>query len=96
MPDPNDAYEWWFSIFFVAVGVIGFTMSLGNTISVVAEMQLERQMERLVRRGITVDMIDEMDIDGSGEVERIEFLQTMLVKWKRFVLHIILHHRRAQ
>ena len=90
--------EWWFNICFVAVCVVSFTMCLGNIVSLVAEILLQRRMDLLVQQGITLDMIEEMDIDNSGEVrcitsqhcachvgqvERIEFLQTMLVKWGR-------------
>ncbi len=75
--------EWWFSIVFVAFGVVSFTMCLGNIASIVAELKLKRRMQRLVKQGITSDMIKSMDKDGSGDVDRLEFLSHMLVEWGR-------------
>jgi hypothetical protein len=75
--------EWWFSIVFVSIGVVSFTLCLGNIVSIVAELLVHYRMDTLVRRGVTLQMIEEMDVDGSGEIERIEFLQTMLVEWGR-------------
>jgi Ca2+-binding EF-hand superfamily protein len=75
--------QWWFSIVFVSFGVVSFTLCLGNIVSIVAELLVHYRMDTLVKRGVTMEMIEEMDVDGSGEIERIEFLQTMLVEWGR-------------
>ena len=83
MSDITSTVEWWFNIVFVATCVVSFTLCLTNIVTLVAEILLQRRMDQLVKRGITMDMIEEMDVNGSGEVERIEFLQTMLVKWGR-------------
>eukprot|EP00042_Codosiga_hollandica_P027404 m.136422 g.136422 ORF g.136422 m.136422 type:complete len:307 (+) comp52473_c0_seq4:367-1287(+) len=75
--------EWWFSILFVSIGVLSFTSCLGNIASAVAEIKIRREIDRLVKRGITMEMIHHMDVDKNGEVDRLEFLSCMLVQWGR-------------
>ena len=43
------------------------------------EMEEERHVQEFIDRGVTVEMIKEIDADNSGEVDKLEFLCYMLV-----------------
>ena len=61
-----------------AVGV--FAMQAARLARIVMNAEVERAVVRFISRGVSVEMIREIDADGSGSVERHEFLAYMLVK----------------
>ena len=65
---------------YVLVGVAGFASLAAGIVRSVAEMEVERAVSAFVREGITREMIDEMDADGSRSVDRFEFLSYFLVR----------------
>jgi len=69
----------WFCIVYLLIAVGGFAMSLSKFSSIVMEVEAERAMNEFVNRGVSMAMIEEMDVDGSGSVDRAEFLRYMLI-----------------
>ena len=53
--------------------------ALGKLASILMEMEEERHVQEFIDRGVTVEMIKEIDADNSGEVDKLEFLCYMLV-----------------
>jgi hypothetical protein len=47
------------------------------------EIEEERHVQEFIDRGVTVEMIKEIDADNSGEVDKAEFLCYMLVRFAR-------------
>jgi hypothetical protein len=69
----------WFCIVYLLIAVGGFAMSLSKFSSIVMEVEAERALNEFVNRGVSMAMIEEMDVDGSGSVDRAEFLRYMLI-----------------
>lgn len=65
---------------YVLVGVAGFASLAAGIVRSVAEMEVERAVSAFVREGVTREMIDEMDVDGSRSIDRFEFLSYFLVR----------------
>ena len=53
--------------------------ALGKLAGILMEMEEERHVQEFIDRGVTVEMIKEIDADNSGEVDKLEFLCYMLV-----------------
>jgi hypothetical protein len=58
------------------------------------EIEEERHVENFIKRGVTVDMIKQIDIDNSGEVDKAEFLCYMLVMLNTSYIAININTRR--
>ncbi len=54
-------------------------MSLGKLGSLGAEIERARDVDAFVARGISLAMLEEMDTDHSGDVDRGEFLKYVLL-----------------
>ena len=61
-----------------AVGV--FALQAARLVRVVMEIEVEREVAAFVKKGVSPEMIAEIDVDGGGSVDRNEFLEYMLVK----------------
>eukprot|EP00908_Phaeocystis_cordata_P016508 Transcript_27767.p1 GENE.Transcript_27767~~Transcript_27767.p1 ORF type:complete len:652 (+),score=232.50 Transcript_27767:94-2049(+) len=65
---------------YMVVAVVGFASLAAGLVRTFAELEVERQLDEFVREGVTSEMIEEMDGDASGAVERAEFLSYFLVR----------------
>ena len=65
---------------YMVVAVVGFFSLSGGVVRAFAQLEVERHVEAFVRDGITTGMIEEMDVSGSGTVDRAEFLSLFLVR----------------
>jgi hypothetical protein len=68
--------------------------ALGKFASILMEIEEERHVEEFINRGVTVDMIKQIDIDNSGEVDKAEFLCYMLVMRNTSYIAINMNTRR--
>jgi potassium channel subfamily K len=68
-----------FVSFYALVGVACTGWALGQFARVVMVQAEKRELERVIKRGVTTRMINEMDITKDGDVDRMEFLCYMLV-----------------
>lgn len=68
-----------FMTFYMLVAVGGCALSMSKFGSIIMEIEADRQVERFVGRGVTEGMINDMDGDGSGSIDKSEFLAYMLV-----------------
>jgi len=74
----NQATRWFNSVYLLfAVG--GFAVSLSKFGTVVIEIEAEKAVNDFVKRGVSEAMIEEMDADKSGSVDKAEFLRYMLI-----------------
>ena len=64
---------------YALIGVACTGWSLGQFAAIAMQAEEKRQIKRLVKRGVTEAMIEEMDVTGDGEVDKMEFLCFMLV-----------------
>jgi len=69
-----------FGAVFMLIGVALFAEVAGRFGMVFVDMEKDGHLRRFVERGVTESMIEEMDADHSGNVDRVEFLRFMLVK----------------
>jgi hypothetical protein len=65
-----------FLLFAVAI----FARSLGKLMTVCIDWYAEYQMNRLIAGGVTEELIQEMEADSEGRIERYEFVAYMLAK----------------
>jgi len=68
-----------FDIFYILLGVPLMGMAVLKFAEVWARIERQRSIDRFVKQGVTLEVIEAMDDDKSGEVERAEFLAYMLV-----------------
>lgn len=61
----------------VAVGSVAY--GLGKLVDVLCNISKVRRIERFCARGVTSDLIAEIDVGGDGSVSRLEFASYMLV-----------------
>jgi hypothetical protein len=61
----------------VAVGSVAY--GLGKLVEVLCNIGKVRRIERFCARGVTTDLIAEIDVGGDGAVSRLEFASYMLV-----------------
>lgn len=64
---------------YILVAVSGLAVSLSKFGAIIMEIEADRAVDAFVARGVSEGMISEIDRDGSGSVDRSEFLQHMLV-----------------
>ena len=64
---------------YALIGVACTGWSLGQFAAIAMQAEEKRQIKRVVKRGVTEAMIEEMDVTGDGEVDKMEFLCFMLV-----------------
>ena len=60
-----------------AVGSVAY--GLGKLVEVLCNIGKVRRIERFCARGVTTDLIAEIDVGGDGAVSRLEFASYMLV-----------------
>lgn len=68
-----------FAVVYLLLAVGGFAMALGSIATVIMDMEQERAIAAFVARGVSAEMIMEMDADKNGSVDKVEFLEHMLV-----------------
>jgi len=68
-----------FDIFFILIGVSLMALALAKFAEVWARIEQKKQIEKFIAMGVTMEVIEAIDEDKSGEVDRAEFLAYMLV-----------------
>ena len=68
-----------FTNIYLLVGVGAFAASIGRYAAAMAEEEEQRQLQAFVARGVSQDLIDAIDTDGDGTVERQEFIEYCLL-----------------
>ena len=68
-----------FAVFYTLVAVGCFATSLGHLSAMIMEYETERAVAAFVARGVSAELISEMDCDGNGKVDRFEFVTHMLL-----------------
>jgi len=69
----------WFNTVYMLFAVGGFAVSLSKFGTIIMEVEAERAINEFVTRGVSEAMIEEMDEDKSGSVDKAEFLRYMLI-----------------
>jgi hypothetical protein len=64
---------------YLLVGVGAFAASIGRYAAAMAEEEERRQLQAFVARGVSQELIDAIDTDGDGTVERQEFIEYCLL-----------------
>merc|ERR1719173_128185 len=54
--------------------------AVGRFTAVLARGEQQKQIDAFVKRGITTEVIEALDADGSGYIDKAEFLEYMLVQ----------------
>ena len=68
-----------FTNVYLLVGVGAFAASIGRYAAAMAEEEERRQLQAFVARGVSQELIDAIDTDGDGTVERQEFIEYCLL-----------------
>ena len=68
-----------FTNVYLLVGVGAFAASIGRYAAAMAEEEEQRQLQAFVARGVSQELIDAVDTDGDGTVERQEFVEYCLL-----------------
>jgi len=63
----------------MVIAVIIVANGFGTLVEVIGIVGKIHRIEKFCSRGVTADLISEIDEDGSGDVDRFEFLTYMLV-----------------
>jgi len=69
-----------FGTFFVFFGVSLMAFAVGRFAAVLARVEQQKQIDEFVKRGITTEVIEALDADGSGYIDKAEFLEYMLLQ----------------
>jgi len=64
---------------FLLIGVTIFLDAAGRIASAVSIWELEREVKSFIAQGVSPELIETLDVDGSGSITRDEFLRYMLV-----------------
>ena len=70
---PSLSSNWqtrFFLIFYLLLAVGTFGHALGRCASIIMEVEQERAVARFVARGVSVELIRDIDQDGDGSVDR--------------------------
>jgi hypothetical protein len=68
-----------FEIAFMVVSVVAVANGFGTLVEVIGVVGKIHRIEKFCSRGVTADLIAEIDDDKSGDVDKFEFLTYMLV-----------------
>jgi len=69
-----------FGTFFVFFGVSMTAFAVGRFTAVLVRVEQQKQIDEFVQKGITTEVIEALDADGSGYIDKAEFLEYMLVQ----------------
>lgn len=69
-----------FGTFFVFFGVSMMAYAVGRFATVLARVEQQKQINEFIKKGITTEVIEALDADGSGYIDKAEFLEYMLVQ----------------
>lgn len=69
-----------FGTFFVFFGVSMMAFAVGRFAAILARIEQQKQIDAFIKRGITNEVIEALDADGSGYIDKAEFLEEMLVQ----------------
>lgn len=67
-----------FCVFFLPISVLSVGYAAGQLISLMLQMETARRVNLFISRGVTPEMIREMDWNNSGEIDKFEFVTYML------------------
>jgi len=68
----------WFTIFYCLVGVTFVSLLMGGFAALYMQGEARKKMQRMADKGVTPAMFRQMDIEGTGEVTRAQFLEFMM------------------
>ena len=66
------------AVFFIPIAVGVVSSSIGGIVNVFVEEELKRANAKLMGREMTVEDLDEINVDGTEGVEKLEFVEFML------------------
>jgi len=69
-----------FGTFFVFFGVSMMAFAVGRFAAILARIEQQKQIDEFIKKGITNEVIEALDADGSGYIDKAEFLEEMLVQ----------------
>ena len=68
-----------FNAFYMLLAVASVAYGLGKLVEVMCNIGKVRRIEKFCARGVTNELIAEIDVGGDGAVSRLEFASYMLV-----------------
>jgi len=72
-----------FAVFFILIGTFAVANAIGTLANIFIEAQQQKIRDKIIKRKLSVNSLNEMDADKSGSVNQQEFLEFMLVKTGR-------------
>jgi len=72
-----------FAVFFILIGTFALANAIGTLANIFVEAQQQKIRDKIIKRKLSVNSLNEMDADKSGSVNQQEFLEFMLVKTGR-------------
>lgn len=76
---PSGSASRWVAIFFIPVGVSVVSATIGNVANIFVKAEMEKAHKTFLGREVTLRHLEQMDIDGDGEVSMLEFVEHMLL-----------------
>jgi hypothetical protein len=85
----------WFSVVFIPLSVGVISAALGRIANIFVEQEVFKSNTKLLRREVTLEDLEEMNVDGDGEVSPLEFIEHMLKKMHKVDQMLLdkLHHQ---
>ena len=75
---PTSGKMRWFSIVFLPISVGVVSAAMGRVANVFVEQEISKTNKKLLKSELTLDDLEEMNVDGDGEVSLLEFVEFML------------------
>lgn len=80
---PTSSTGKWFCIFFIPVCVASIAMSIANIVDYFVDKEIRKNELKLLRREVTVEDLEMMDVDEDDHVDLLEFVQYFLIAMKK-------------
>ena len=68
----------WFGIFYIPIAVGCYSAALGKIANIFVESEIRKYNSKLLRREVTLEDLETMNVDGGGEVSVLELVEHML------------------
>jgi len=75
---PQSSQMRWFSIVFIPISVGVISTALGRVANIFVEQEIVKANKRLLQSELTLEDLENMNVDGDGEVSLLEFVEHML------------------